>query len=339
MPSLSSSDTSNIENIKLRFVDIGANLLDERFTHGIYHGKQRHESDWDQVIQRAAQIGVTHIILTAGTLLESRHAVQQVRKLRLEQQDERETLPRIHFSCTVGVHPTRCLEFQQDGVDPEEHVADLLEVARDGMSDESVVAVGEMGLDYDRLEFCPKEVQLRYFALQLQGLAKPTGLPLFLHNRNVGTDLYDLLQAHRDCWTAGGVVHSFDDSLDLANQFISNLGLYIGLNGCSLRTQQNLEVAKSLPLERILLETDCPYCDIKRTHAGYHFVQNTFESRDEKKFQSGMMVKGRNEPCQIIQVAQVVAGARGMPVEQVADACYANTMNLYKFRNDAIERL
>lgn len=339
-----SSSLPSSEGPSLRFVDIGANLLDERFTQGIYHGKQRHESDWDQVIQRAAQVGVTHIILTAGTLQESRHAVQQVRKLRLEhQQQPTNNVSPIHFSCTVGIHPTRCLEFQQDGANAEEHLAELLQVAQDGMTDGSVVAVGEMGLDYDRLEFCPKEVQLQYFTMQLQGLAKPTGLPLFLHNRNVGFDLYNILSTHRDCWTAGGVVHSFDDSLELANQFMNDLGLYIGLNGCSLRTPENLQVVRSLPLDRILLETDCPFCDIKRTHAGYNYLTQPpmYESRDEKKFQMGMMVKGRNEPCQIVQVAQVIAGACGKPLAEVADCCYANTMKLYKFRasNDATRKM
>ena len=314
----------------LKFVDIGANLLDERFTQGIYHEKKRHEPDFEQVIQRASQVGVTHIILTAGTIDESAQAVQYVRKLR-----QNSTLASaIQFSCTVGVHPTRC---QQEFVDKASTGTNddtallqrLLEIAQDGMTDHCVAAIGEIGLDYDRLQFSNKDVQHKYLIRQLQVLAANTGLPLFLHNRSVGSDLYDILHQHRDCWSKGGVVHSFDDSHELAMKFINDLGLYIGLNGCSLRTEDNLQVAKELPLERILLETDCPYCEVKRTHAGFHHVKTNFPSKQEKKFEMGVMVKGRCEPCQIIQVAEVIAGAKEIPLQQVADQCYQNSMTLY----------
>ena len=130
----------------LKFVDIGANLLDERFK-GSYNGKARHEPDWEAVMERAVNSGVTHVILTAGTLRESRRALELVRELR----PKNET---IQFGCTVGVHPTRCSqEFGNDSELPAEVVLNqLLELAQDGQTDQSVVALGEMGLDYDRLE-------------------------------------------------------------------------------------------------------------------------------------------------------------------------------------------
>jgi TatD DNase family protein len=145
--STKSSAASIIMSSTLKFVDIGANLLDERFTEGSYHGKVRHEPDWEAVMERAVSSGVTHIILTAGSLRESRRALELVRELR----PKNET---IQFGCTVGVHPTRC---SQEFVDGSEHSAEqvleqLLELAQDGQTDQSVVALGEMGLDYDRLE-------------------------------------------------------------------------------------------------------------------------------------------------------------------------------------------
>lgn len=132
----------------LKFIDVGANLLDERFTEGSYNGKVRHEPDWEAVMERAVQSGVTHIILTAGTLAESRRALEQVRVLRTKHET-------IQFGCTVGVHPTRCAqEFVHNNSElPAEVVLEqLLELAQDGQTDQSVVALGEMGLDYDRLE-------------------------------------------------------------------------------------------------------------------------------------------------------------------------------------------
>ena len=317
---------SQAEGTTLRFVDIGANLLDDRFIQGIYHEKKRHEPDFDEVLKRATQTGVKHIIMTAGTVEESAHAVQQVRKLRQEP-----TAKDIHFSCTVGVHPTRCLQefVESNDRSDEESLQRLLEIAQDGMTDGCVVAIGEIGLDYDRLQFSPKDVQHKYLVRQLQVLVASTGLPLFLHNRSVGSDLYEILKEHKDCWKQGGVVHSFDDSHELAMKFIDDLGLYIGLNGCSLRTEENLQVAKELPLDRILLETDCPYCEVKRTHAGHHHVKTSFPTKQEKKFEMGLMVKGRCEPCQIIQVAEVVAGTKGLPLQEVADGCYENSLKLY----------
>jgi TatD DNase family protein len=320
------------ETRSLRFVDIGANLLEDRFTTGTYRGTYRHEPDLDLILKRAEETGVDRIILTAGTVQESREAVIKAREWQKQ-------YPAIQFSCTVGVHPTRCQqEFVEKNADSDTETDDeavlqeLLDILRDGMSDGIVVAVGEMGLDYDRLEFCPADVQKKYLIRQLQVLAATSGLPLFLHNRSVGNDLLDILKEYRDCWKAnGGVVHSFDDSLELAVGFMEDLDLYIGLNGCSLRSNESLAVVKELPLDKILLETDCPYCEVRKTHPGYQYIQTHFEARAEKKFERGLTVKSRIEPCHIVQVAEVVAGCKNVPVEEVANACYDNSMRLYQW--------
>lgn len=305
-----------------KFVDIGANLLDERFTEGSYRGKTRHEPDFDLVVQRASDIGMRHMILTAGTLAESKEAVERVRELRKSNETSCE------LYCTVGVHPTRCMEFEE-AENAEANLEELIQLAKDGMSDGTVAAVGEMGLDYDRLEFCPKDVQRKHFVQQLR-LAEETGLPMFLHNRNVSDELLQILVENKDKWKRG-VVHSFDDTAELAQKFM-DLGLYIGLNGCSLRTEENLSVVKTLPLDKILIETDCPYCDIRRTHAGFHHVKTHFECKQEKKYQKGLQVKGRNEPCNIIHVAEVVAGTKELSVGEVVEAVYKNSLDLYGWK-------
>ena len=379
----------------LNFVDIGANLLDDRYTAGMYFGKPRHEPDFDLVLERSIEGGVTHLILTAGTVEESRKAIQTVRDLRRKQQQQQHESPNspstdqkpLFIGCTVGVHPTRC---QQEFVDKvlttvnnneqnenDENKDDspppcsttvaaqasvlneLRSVAIDGLKDSAVVALGEFGLDYDRLEFSPKDIQQEFFKKQLEIFAfgslaagesdaadtdtedqkkdrneEPinlvSSLPLFLHNRSVGRDLLKMLQdfSRTNNLKLRGVVHSFDDTIELANEFI-DMGLYIGLNGCSLKTEENLKVVQDLPLTSMLLETDCPYCEIKPTHAGFKFVNTTFEKKVEKKFVKGTMVKGRNEPNQIIQVAEVIAGVKNIPLEDVAEQCYQNSLHLY----------
>ena len=295
-----------------RFVDIGANLLDDMY-QGIYRGKPRHEADLDDVLQRAFDGGLEKIVVTAGSLEESRRAVELAR-----------TDSRL-FS-TVGVHPTRCNEFGDTEESLASHVESLTAVTKAGMIDGTVVALGELGLDYARTQFCNIETQRRGFLAQLD-IAEETQLPLFIHNRETGEDLLNILKEHRHRFSRG-VVHSFDDSAELASKII-DLGLYIGINGCSLKTPENLEVVRTIPLDRLLLETDCPWCDIRASHAGSQFIETKFDTKNEKKFERGCCVKSRYEPCHIVQVAEVVAGAKGITVAEVAEASRRNAYDLF----------
>lgn len=82
-----------------------------------------------------------------------------------------------------------------------------------------------------------------------------------------------------------------------------------GINGCSLKTEENIKVAAAVPEDRLMIETDCPWCEIRPSHAGRAHVKTVHEARDKKKHSGDAMVKGRNEPCNLVQVLEVLAGA------------------------------
>lgn len=161
----------------------------------------------------------------------------------------------------MGCHPTRCGEFGADPTAYYEMLCDALQKHR-----EKIVAIGECGLDYDRLNFCDKATQKTYFERQID-LVQQFKLPMSLHCRNAFDDFYEILTRNASKITNGGVVHSFGGTIDQAMKFI-DLGFHIGLSGCSLKTEKQLEVVAQIPNGSILLETDCPWCGIRPSHAG-----------------------------------------------------------------------
>ncbi|CAO3570889.1 unnamed protein product [Mortierella alpina] len=304
-----------------RLIDIGINLTDPMF-RGLYHGKQAHADDLLHVLARAKRAGVVRMIVTAGNLDDCKSAVELIKDLG-------------DLFMTVGCHPTRCSEIESHPEGPEAYFGALKAMLENPDAKQKIVAIGECGLDYDRLHFCPKETQLKYFERQFD-LAESTRLPMFLHNRNTGDDFGKLVSAHRSRFT-NGVVHSFTGTLEEMQHYI-DLGLYIGINGCSLKTEDNLQVAVKVPLDKLLLETDGPWCDIRPTHASFkHLSKMTAEeqamynpvSKKKERFEEGSMVKNRNEPCTMGQVLHVMAGLHSMDPVALSDIVYKNTMKVF----------
>lgn len=86
----------------------------------------------------------------------------------------------------------------------------------------------------------------------------------------------------------------------------------------------------AVPLDRLLLETDCPWCEVRPSHAGTRHVLTRHEAKDRKKHEAAKLVKGRNEPCCIAQVLEVVAGRRGLQDrQQLAAQVYENTLRMF----------
>eukprot|EP00613_Pedinella_sp_CCMP2098_P035101 CAMPEP_0171729490 /NCGR_PEP_ID=MMETSP0991-20121206/27662_1 /TAXON_ID=483369 /ORGANISM="non described non described, Strain CCMP2098" /LENGTH=389 /DNA_ID=CAMNT_0012323913 /DNA_START=31 /DNA_END=1200 /DNA_ORIENTATION=+ len=319
------------ENEGTGLIDIGANLLDPQFT-GFYNGKQRHEPDIEFILERAKSQGVEAVVITCGTLEEARRAQAFVGRQHGQQpaSGRVDSIPALYT--TVGVHPTHANDFfgrngEEDGGTEEASVASHVTALDALVAAPCVVAVGELGLDFDRLQFAGKREQRVGFEAQLC-LAESSGKPLFLHSRSCEPEMSSFLKQHRHRFK-DGVVHSFDGSLAELESLLA-LDLFVGLNGCSLRTEENLEVVRALPLERLLLETDAPWCEIKPTHAGFPFVRTVLPCKKKPdKFVMGEGVKGRSEPWMMRQVLEVVAGVKGVAEDDVSRHAHFNARRIF----------
>lgn len=306
----------------LKLIDIGANLLDSVYL-GEYNGKKHHETDLDSIFQRAKSVGVEKIIVTAGTQKESEDAIAFTRTWGT-------SMPGLYS--TVGVHPTRCTELEEGA----SSIARLIEIGR--TPDSRIAAIGEIGLDYERLQFCPEATQKRWFESMLCELSDALRLPLFLHMREAAADFIDIMSRNRTHWEQhGGVVHSFTGTPDDVQQILA-LGLSIGINGCSLKTKENVEAVKLIPEDKLLLETDAPYCEIRPSHASYSGAAEAFKTMAAQwpevrkdRFKEGCRVKSRNEPCGMFPVLSAVAAIRGVTKDHLAEVVYNNTVSLFKF--------
>ncbi|CAK7228741.1 hypothetical protein SBRCBS47491_007009 [Sporothrix bragantina] len=452
LPSASSDGVPSGSDYKPRYIDIGINLADPIF-RGRYHRKQRHPDDLEGVVQRSRDVGCTKLIVTGSSFKSSRDA------LKLAEQ-----FPGTVFT-TAGIHPCSSAIFErkhkrhheaddaasgdEDGA--EEHtpacgpdptkphaedgdvdvakskqiIADLRKLVETAPSN-ALVALGEMGLDYDRLHYCSASTQRHAFAEQLKLVAnlaeagKP--LPLFLHSRACHEDFVRLMKdqfgPRLETLPRGAVVHSFTGSIAEAEELM-DLGLHLGINGCSLKTVENCDVVKVIRLDRLMIETDGPWCEVRPTHEGWKYlvkaadaarakaqeaeeaqkaaeeaareaareaaakeaaekaaaaaaaaaaagtptdggepasngrpprpprqkkqnnngnnnqkkkepaVPDRFKVVKKEKWEEGAMVKGRNEPCTIERIATAIAGIKGIPVEEVCEAAWANTVKVF----------
>ena len=159
--------------------------------------------------------------------------------------------------------------------------------------DEKVVAIGEAGLDYHYMH-SPRETQIAVLERHI-GLAKKLGKPIIIHNRESTDDMVALLKEGR------GILHSYTESLGVAKTLIDR-GYYISFSGIvTFRTAETLRtVAKALPRDRVLIETDTPY-----------LAPVPYRGRD-------------NEPAYVVKIAELLAAIWGMRIEDVAEQTTAN---------------
>ncbi|EKM83928.1 hypothetical protein AGABI1DRAFT_33246, partial [Agaricus bisporus var. burnettii JB137-S8] len=326
---------------------ISVNLTDPVF-RGIYHGKQKHQDDLDEMKKRCEAASVKSLIITGTSLRDSHHAIQLAKE--------------NGFYATVGCHPTRSTDFDNHTDGPQAYLEGLDTLISENLTGRGrVVALGELGLDYDRTNHAPIDIQKKYFRMQLS-LAKKYHLPMFLHSRSAHADFIQILSQEgfgsdggKFVGGAGGVVHSFTGTTHEAQDYV-NMGFHIGINGCSLKTSENLTAALSIPPQWIMFETDAPWCSCTSTHASKpHLDQLPPDYRSvfypaatqPQRFVLGKPVKGRNEPTAVGGVAWVIyslhqqareeALARGeqreeVPYWKIVQKAFKNTVELFKLQ-------
>lgn len=235
------------------------------------------QSEIEDVINRAKRASVDEIIVV-GMYEEANQ-----KALTLTKQYN-------NLYASVGLHPS----YVDEGIDFA-----LLEAQ---LQDEKVVALGEIGIDLywvkDNLD-----KQIRYFKKQIE-LAIKHKLPIIVHSRNSSSEIYEVLKEYQGRIT--GVMHCFSDDMSWANQFL-NLGFYIGIGGVVTfkNAKEVKEVAKNVPLERLLVETDSPYL-APTPHRGK-----------------------KNEPAYTAYVLEAIAQLRQMTKEELNDITTKNAKRLF----------
>ena len=258
--------------------DLGqAKLIDTHAHINVEHFAE----DRDAVVERAAQAGLSHIVNMGDSMESSQSSVALAK-----------AYPMVYTG--VGIHPEEAHPMTQ---------ADEDQLASWGVLPK-VVAIGEIGLDYYwEKDGDKRQLQRELFIRQLD-LARQLHLPVCVHNREAHGDTMEILR--KEGKGIVGVMHCFSGSLEIAQELVK-MGWFIGVDGpLTFKNAAKLpEIVQKLPLERIVVETDCPYMAPVPTRGK------------------------RNEPAFVYHVAAKLAQLRGESLENVASQTTANAQELY----------
>ena len=250
-------------------VDTHAHIDEEGFAH-----------DFDELLERAYANDVKYVVNIGANMDESR--------VSIELADKYESI-----YATVGVHPHDVAEVDDKA---------LVQLAK-WCEHDKVVAVGEIGLDYFRSQ-TSKEMQAYAFAAQLD-VARQMHMPVSIHDRDAHGDVMRMLK--NEGKGINGILHCFSGSWEMAKELIK-MDYYIAIGGAvTFKNAAKLpEIAANIPLEYLLLETDCPYL-APPPHRGT-----------------------RNEPANIRPIAEFIANIRGITLEELAAATTANAARIMR---------
>ena len=240
---------------------------------------EEYKDDLEEVLARAQEAGVANMVVVGF----DRPTIERAMEL-VERYD--------FLYASVGWHPVDAIDMTEE---------DLVWIER-LTSHPKVVALGEMGLDY-HWDKSPKDIQKEVFRKQIR-LARKVKLPIIIHNREATADILEILKEEK-AEEVGGIMHCFSGSPEVARECV-NMNFYISLGGpvTFKNAKKPKEVAAEVPLEKLLIETDCPY-----------LTPHPFRGK-------------RNEPGYVKLVAERIAEIKGLSYEEVAET---TTKNAKKF--------
>ncbi len=197
--------------------------------------------------------------------------------------------------CTTGIHPDQSLEIYN------QNSLAYLDVLAQQSQFEKCMAIGEIGLDYYYDDNAPRDIQKIIFEQQL-ALAKDLNLPVVIHSRDAAQDTVDLLKKYQP----KGIVHCFSGSAEMAKEVVK-LGMYVGFTGVITfkNARRAIEAASEVPLDRLLIETDCPY-----------MAPEPFRGK-------------RCDSTMVERMAMKLAEIKGIDAQQMADITCENAFTVY----------
>ncbi len=251
-------------------------------THAHYDDEQ-FDSGREALLASLPDCGIKRVVNIGASIASTRNSVELAEKYD-------------YIYASVGVHPSEIAELN------EERFAWLKELTKL----EKVVAVGEIGLDY----YWDKELEVqerqRYWFRRQMDLAREAGLPIVVHSRDAAADTMQVMkEAHAE--EIPGVIHCYSYSPEMAQEFI-RMGYYIGVGGVvTFKNAKKLkETVEQIPLERILLETDCPYMAPEPNRGK------------------------RNDSTNIPYIVAKIAEIKQVTPEEVEQITWQNAMNFYR---------
>lgn len=278
-------------------VDVGANLTNKKYSR-----------DLDSVIQRAKDAGVQKIMVTGTSVKNSKEALRLTR-----------IYPGILYS-TAGIHPHDAKSYT------DESWQELKLVAQNS----ECVAIGECGLDYNR-NFSEPDEQKHVFQKQIE-LACELRKPLFVHERDAHDDLLEILTSYENRLPPV-LIHCFTGTCEQAETYLSK-GFYLGLTGYLCKDKSDSGVRKllvdgTLPLDRLLVETDAPfmYPNTRASKLPPH-VKDALTERS-MTFLHRYCTFQRNEPCSLPAIVELIAAFMNKKPEEVALATAFNALKLF----------
>jgi len=251
------------------------------FESHAHYDDEAFNADRDELLKSLVGNGIEYVVNVGSSMESTRSSVALAGKYDF-------------IYAAIGVHPSETGELTEN---------DIEWLKNEALFNEKVVAIGEIGLDY-YWEEPERDIQKIWFERQLE-LAREVKLPVIIHSRDASKETLDMMKAHKS-EEIGGVIHCYSYSKETAKEYL-NMGFYFGIGGVVTfkNARQVKEAVQYIPLDRILLETDCPYLSPEPNRGK------------------------RNSSLNIPYIARAIAQLKGIEYDELIEITSQNAKKMY----------